>query len=191
MAEPDPTRDLLAIMPAAMADWVRRNHGGAPRRLDRSVVYQLYRTWDRPTRRLPAFSAVVGALHAAAYDIDAAYPHAATQPALRERAEHARTWLLRYGREQCWILTPVSDPADLDLVREALTAIRTGAEPAPASARAARQALFGVDSGPGLRTLRRVFDDTTVAAALEGYLLSRERPLRSIVLANLGAQQVR
>jgi hypothetical protein len=159
-------------------------------RLDRSVVYQLYRTWDRATTRLPAFSAVVGALHAAAYDIDRAFQEAATQPALRERAVHARNWLLHYEPEQCWILGPVSDPADLDLVREAQIAIRAGAEPALASARAASHALFGVDSGPGLRTLRRVFDDTTITAALDGYLLRRERPLRSVVLANLGAERV-
>jgi hypothetical protein len=186
----DPVRDLLAIMPAAMAEWVVRRHRGAPARLDRSVVYQLYRSWDGPAPELPAFSAVVGALHAAAYRIDVAYPVAADRPALRERAVHARNWLRRYAPEQCWILGDVSDPADDDLVREALVAIRAGADPGPRPARAARHALFGVDSGPGLRTLRRVFDDETIASALDGYLRHRARPLRAAVLANLGVDRL-
>jgi len=189
---PDPTRDLLAIMPASMAEWVvRRHRGAAPARLDRSVVYQLYRAWDGTASELPAFSAVVGALHAAAYDIDAVCPAAASNhAALRERAVHARIWLRRYAPEQCWILGEASDPADPELVRDALAAIRAGAEPAPRAARAARHALFGVDSGPGLRTLRRVFADETIAAALDGYLRHRDRPLRATVLANLGVSQV-
>lgn len=190
-ADNDPARDLLAIMPVPMAEWVvRRHRGTAPTRLDRSVVYRFYREWDGTASELPTFSAVVGALHAAGYDLDAAYPDAARQPALRARAVHARTWLCRYAPEQCWILGEVTDPADPQPVREALAAISAGTEPAARSARAARHALFGVDTGPGLRTLRRVFADQTIVAALDGYLRHGERPLRAIVLANLGVDQV-
>jgi hypothetical protein len=187
----DPADDLVAIMPAPMAQWVVRCHRGAvSTRLDRSVVYQLYRSWDRAAAPgLPTFAAVVGALQAAAYDLDAAYPDAATNAALRERAGHARTWLSRHAPERCWILGPVTDPTDLDLVRAALAALRAGAEPAPQPARAARLALFGVDRGPGLRTLRRVFADETIAAALDAYLRHRDRPLRVTVLANLGVAE--
>jgi hypothetical protein len=186
-AKPKQTDPLAAIMPAKMAEWVVRRHGGsAPTRLDRAVVYQLYRAWDEATVcELPRFSAVVGALHAAAYDLDAAYPDAADRPGLRERAGHARAWLYRYAPDRCWILGPLGDPADLEQVREALAAIRAGAPPASETARAAWLALFGVDSGPGLRGLRQVFGDEAIAAALEDYLRSGERPLRDRVLASL------
>jgi hypothetical protein len=181
----DPADELRAVMPAAMARWVVQC-GRGPVRLDRPDVYRLYQQWDATTgSSLPAFSLVVGALHAAGYDVDAACPGAATDPALRERAGHARAWLRRYAPERCWVLGDVSDPTDLEPVREALAALRTGAEPAPRAARAARHALFGVDSGPGLRALRRVFGDPTVVAALDEYLRHGDRPLRQRVLANL------
>jgi hypothetical protein len=180
---------LAAIMPATMAGWVVRRHGGTvPTRFDRAVVYQWYRAWDEATGGdLPPFSAVVGALHAAAYDVDAAYPDAAGRPGLRERAGHARAWLARYAPDRCWILGPPGDPDDPDQVKNALAAVRAGAEPANEAARAARLALFGVDGGPGLRTLRQVFGDGAVAAALVHYLRDRGRPLRDRVLANIGA----
>lgn len=166
-----------------MAEWVVRRHGGtAPTRLDRGVVYQLYRAWDEITAsELPPFSTVVGALHAAAYDVDAAYPDADRRPGLRERAGHARAWLYRYTPDRCWILGAPSDPAGPGPVHEALAAIRAGAEPTAEAARAARLALFGVDGGPGLRGLRRVFGDATIAAALDEYLRSGVRPLRDRV----------
>ncbi|GIJ55534.1 hypothetical protein Vau01_030500 [Virgisporangium aurantiacum] len=175
-----PADPLVAIMPPDMAEWVVRRHGGtAPTRLDRAVVYQLYRAWDETTASdLPPFSTVVGALHAAAYDLDAAYPDAAGRPGLRERAGHARAWLYRYAPDRCWILGPPRDPADPGPVRDALAAIRAGAEPTADTARAARRALFGVDGGPGLRGLRQVFGDETIAAALDEYLRSGARPLR-------------
>jgi hypothetical protein len=178
-------------MPAAMAEWaLRRHRGTGPPRLDRAAVCQLYGAWDRlAPAGLPRFSAVIGALHNAAYDIDVAYPGVADRPALRERAVHARTWLIRYAPEQCWLLGEVTDPAGDDLVREALHAIRAGAEPAPGPADAAKHALFGVDTGPGLRTLRRAFDDETLVAALERYLRQRDRPLRAAALANLGVDR--
>jgi uncharacterized membrane protein len=187
-----PVDGLRAIMPAPMIGWVLRRHRGqAPARLDRPVVYQLYRTWDAATGSgLPAFSAVVGTLHAAAYDLDAAYPPATTDPAVRERAVHARAWLREHAPGQCWILGEAGeagDPADRDAVRAALAAIAAGTEPTPAQARAARHALFGVDSGPGLRTLRAVFGDQTLTAALGEYLERGGQPLRATVLANLGA----
>jgi hypothetical protein len=174
---------LAAIMPATMAGWVVRRHGGTvPTRFDRAVVYQWYRAWDEATGGdLPPFSAVVGALHAAAYDLDAAYPDADRRPGLRERAGHARAWLYRYAPDRCWILGAPSGPADPGPVHAALAAIRGGAEPTAEAARAARLALFGVDGGPGLRGLRRVFGDATIAAALDEYLRSGARPLRDRV----------
>lgn len=182
--EPHTTEEdpLAGIMPAEMAAWVVRRHGGTPpARLDRAVVYQLYRAWDEAAGAgLPAFSAVVGALHAAAYDLDTAYPDA--EPELRERAAHARTWLYRHARDRCWILATPTDPDD-HRVERALAAIRADEDPGPDDARAAQLALFAVEGGPGLRKVRRMFTDDAVVAAMDEYLRKRDRPLRTEVLA--------
>jgi hypothetical protein len=97
-----PDGGLPAIMPAPMIAWVLHRHRGtAPERLDRPVMYQWYRAFDAATDSgLPAFSAVVGVLHAAAYDVDAAYPPDTTTAAVRERAVHARAWLRDHAPEQ-------------------------------------------------------------------------------------------
>jgi hypothetical protein len=188
---------LAAVMPSAMIAWL----AGVSRRpvtldhLDKGLMYQLYKQWDAHRAAaggpaLPAFSAVVGALHRVAYRPDLAVlalrpncPEAAT-----ERAGHALRWLALRGAAACWINGPpvIPDP-DPVAVKRAAKALRTGVVPGPEDGRAARAALFGVDGGPPLPALFPAYEPARMADALDRYLATAERPLRADVLRRLGA----
>lgn len=137
-AAPHPAAQDAAVremLPAAMRRWMesRSRQVPVPERLDKSVIYQMYRGWDRylaqaspdqltalasdgeppPVPGLPAFSAVVTAVNRACYRSDLAWERlrrslpadapAGARRALFARVEQARRWLSRNGRELCWI----------------------------------------------------------------------------------------
>lgn len=186
--------------------------------LARSVLYQRYREWDRhlralgptgaaglaapgespPVPGLPPFSMVIGALHDACYSVEQAFLElrgtAGGRPpgwdrALRERVEHARSWLAHQGASLCWIHRRQPDGGlavpDRSQVAEALTALRAGRSPDPDGSRAAKAALFGTDGGPAPTTLLRGYSTGELTAALAAYLDTGARPLREQVLARL------
>jgi hypothetical protein len=208
---------LSEFMPAAMQRWLRQRSRRplAPRQLSKAAIYQHYRDWDRHLRQLgpvaaarlagpgepapvpglPAFSQVVGLLHETCYQLDPVVTRlhppgpADLVTALRQRAEHARRWLARYGRELCWLHSRLPEGRLVDpdpaVVTAALAALRDGGPLDPAAARAARAALFGTDGGPGLAALLRTYPAEQFVAGLREYLATGSRPLREQALARL------
>jgi hypothetical protein len=161
--------------------------------LDKGLMYQLYKRWDAHRVAaggpgLPAFSAVVGALHRTAYRADLAVPalRAGAGDAATERAGHALRWLALRGADLCWINGPLVEP-DPAAVARAAVALAGGEVPGPDDGRAARAALFGVDGGPPLPALFAAYEPARMAGALDRYLATGERPLRDDVLRRLGA----
>ncbi len=213
----DGGQPLDEVMPPAMVRWLASRPGRPVTvdRLDKAQLYQLYRQWDAhlarlgpggaaglaaagedpPVPDLPAFSAVVGALHEACYDtgrvVDVLAPQAdaTMRTAVHERAEHARRWLARHRQSQCWIeqQCPPDGPArpDPQQVEAAIATLRAGELPAKAVADAARAAAFGTTGGPSLARLLQFYPAEQVAAALQCYLDTGGRPLREQVLARL------
>lgn len=154
-----------------------------------------------PQPGLPAFSKVIGAVQDRVYRTELAvavlterFPEvtgAAAQAALWERAEHARRWLAGRGREWSWIHSRLpggrlAEP-DRAQVEAAVVVLQSGTEPAAASARAARAALFGTKAGPRLATLVQVYSRERLLAAIKSYLDNGARPLREDALARLTA----
>jgi hypothetical protein len=160
-------------------------------------LYDLYRRWDvERGSDLPAFSAVVDALHDTCYRHDLVVKRfGPSSDALRERVEHARRWLALRATELSWVLRRLPDGGlavpDREAVQAALTALRTGAAPDLDASWAARAALFGTYAGPSVDALSAVYPPAELVRALEVYLATGARPLRAEVLKNLTAPTVR
>jgi hypothetical protein len=209
---------LSEFMPAAMERWLRQRsrRPPAPGQLTKAAIYQHYRAWDghlrqlgpaaaarlagqgepAPVPGLPAFSQVVGLLHETCYQLEPVVTRLHPPPgpadlvaALRQRADHARRWLARYGRDLCWLHSRLLEGRLVDpdpaAVTAALAALRDGGQPDPAAAHAARAALFGTDGGPGLAALLRTYPAEQFVAGLQEYLATGKRPLREQALARL------
>jgi hypothetical protein len=191
--------NLAAVMPAAMVRWLSSANRRVPDldELTRGTLYDLYRRWDVGRGSdLPAFSAVVDALHDTCYRPDLVVRRfGPPSDALRERVEHARRWLALRAAELSWALRRLPDGGlavpDREAVQAALTALRTGATPDLDASWAARAALFGTYAGPSVGALSVVYPPAELVRALEVYLATGARPLRAEVLANLTAPTVR
>jgi hypothetical protein len=182
-------------MPVAMVRWL----AGSTRRLptpdelSRGAMYELYRRFDAELgAELPAFSAVVDALHDACYRADLVVERLGRRDeALRERVQHARHWLALRAAELCWVVRRLPEGKlavpDRTAVAAALAALRAGAVPDADASWAARAALFGTYAGPSLAALLDVYPPAETARALALYLDTGDRPLRADVLANLSA----
>jgi hypothetical protein len=189
------TGNLAAVMPVAMVRWVSSANRRMPSldELTRGMLYDLYRRWDAERRSdLPAFSTVVDALHDACYRHDLVVTRfGPPSDALRERVEHARRWLALRAAELSWILSRLPDGGlavpDREAVQAALTALRTDATLDLDAGWAARAGLFGTYAGPSVEALFAVYSLAELVQALEVYVATGARPLRSDVLANLAA----
>lgn len=183
------------VMPPVMAAWARRTSSRELTRhsLQKGVVYQLYTRWDRTAgTSLPAFSAVVGALHERCYSVDAALAALGDDRVeVRERAEHARRWLATVAEDQCWVVSRLLGGATVDPPAPAVAALVGRIAPGRRWSReetwAVRAALFGTDGGPQLESILDTFGADRVRAALEAWLSDGSRPLRDAVLAALRA----
>jgi hypothetical protein len=191
--------DLDVVMPAAMLRWLSLAGHRVPSldELTRGTLYDLYRRWDvERSSDLPAFSAVVDALHAMCYRHDLVLTRfASTSQALHERVEHARRWLALRAAELSWVLRPAPDGGlavpDRGGVETALTILRTDATPDREASRAARAALFGTYAGPSIAALCEVYPRAELVRAIEVYLATGVPPLRAEVVANLTASTPR
>lgn len=131
----DPVEAVRELLPGAMVEWMRSRSRRlpTPEKLNKQVIYQLYRAWDRhlaaaapdelaalavagepaPVPGLPSFAAVVTAVNGACYRGDLALARlarslpadapAGARPALFARVEHARRWLAHNGGDLCWV----------------------------------------------------------------------------------------
>jgi hypothetical protein len=190
--------NLAAVMPVGMVRWVSSAKRRMPSldELTRGTLYDLYRRWDAERGSdLPAFSAVVDALHDTCYRHDLVVTRfGPPSDALRERVDHARRWLALRAAELSWIVRRLPDGRlavpDREAVQAALTALRTGATPDLDGSRATRAGLFGTYAGPSVEAMFAVYPRAELVRALEAYLATGARPLRSDVLANLTAPTV-
>jgi hypothetical protein len=193
------SENLDTVMPTAMVQWLSSAVRRVPSldELTRGTLYDLYRRWDiERGSDLPAFSAVVGALHTTCYRHDLVLKRfGPPSDALRERVEHARRWLALRAAELSWVLRRPPDGGlavpDREAVKAALTFLRIGATPDREASRAVRAALFGTYAGPSVEALSVVYPPAELVRAIEVYLAAGAQPLRAEVLANLTGPTVR
>ncbi|GAA3545569.1 hypothetical protein GCM10022419_027280 [Nonomuraea rosea] len=204
-ALPDP---LAEFMPGHMVRWVRAQ-GQVPDAPDRATLARWYQDFDAlaaaassspearaavervgaldlPPAKIPAFSKVCGALHAACYDprLAAARLGAQDAPPVLERVAHLRHWLATAGRSTTWLAAPAAAPPAPEAVETLLPL------PDAFTAEQVRTlfcALFGVEKGPSLPGVRERFGDDRIHEALRSYLKTGDRPLRAAVADELDA----
>ena len=204
---------LLAVMPAPMVLWLysRRNCLSDIRiSLQRDTFLAAYADYDRfvrelpgderrqllyrlmtdepfPEPGLPGMRRVIGLLHSHCYDeghVLATLEKTETGDGARraERVRHAMAWIRLAGREASWLSSEAEEDAPLfegDTFKGAWDRERHARLHA---------SLFGVTSGPALRTLLSVFGEATLLGAVVEHRESGRRPLRDLLLNRLDGQ---